>query len=281
MINSRYQGVAFEDRFLPRLTSKQIKEMPKEDALLVLPIGAIEQHGPHLPIYTDTLIGEGLLQLAFAHLENENIWLLPPVPYGKSNEHIGLAGTMTLSAATLQAVVMDIAKSVSESGFKKIVLFNSHGGNHDLLNMMAREIRIETGLLVFRLNSTAFDVTSEVISEKEQKFGIHGGEVETSMVLALKENWVQMEHSAGEFAELPEDTSIYLKGGCYVAWLTEDISESGIAGDASLGTKKKGEEFNSKLGGKIANVLTEMSRFDLRRIKGKALKQETKGGNRS
>ncbi|MGG3643838.1 creatininase family protein [Bacillus gobiensis] len=266
MIDSRYQGIAFEKRFLPRLTTMQIKEMPKEDALLVLPIGATEQHGPHLPVYTDTLLGEGLLNLAFTHLENENVWLLPPIPYGKSNEHFGLAGTITLSAATLQAVVMDIAKSVSESGFKKIVLFNSHGGNHDLLNMMAREIRIETGLMVFRLNSTAFDVTSEVISEKEQKFGIHGGEVETSMVLDLKESWVQMKYSTREFPKLDEDSSIYLKGGCYFAWLTNDISESGIAGDASLGTKQKGEQFNEKLGIKIAKVLLEMSHFDLCRI---------------
>ncbi|MCP3029911.1 creatininase family protein [Halobacillus sp. A1] len=269
MINERYSGKAFNEKFLARLTSKQVKELDKEDALVVLPIGAIEQHGPHMPVYTDTLIGEGLLAQTFEHFTNEqNIWMLPPLPYGKSTEHLGMTGTMTLSASTLQAVVSDIAESVKESGFRRLVLFNSHGGNHDLLNMVSREIRIQTGLMVFRLNSSEGHGLDGVVSEKEKKFGIHGGEVETSMVLDFKPDWVDMKRSPIDFVELPEDNQhLYLKGGCYFAWVMDDISYTGMAGDATKATREKGIKINARTSEFLAEVFEEMSRFEIEDLK--------------
>ncbi|UOQ49906.1 creatininase family protein [Gracilibacillus caseinilyticus] len=262
---TRYQGEAFEKRFLPRLTTEEVKQLSKEDALVVLPIGAVEQHGPHMPIYTDTLIAEGVLTEAFQHFsEGDNIWLLPPIPYGKSTEHLKMAGTMTLSASTLQAVVMDIAKSVSESGFNRLVLFNSHGGNHDLLNMVSREIRIETGMMVFRLNSSDGSLVADLVPEEERVFGIHGGDVETSMVLDMKENWVHPALSPKEFVGLPEDNKhLYLKGSCYFAWVIHDISETGMAGDATQATKEKGGEINRRSAQYVAEALIEMSKFNI------------------
>ena len=267
MLHRRYSGHAFEKRFLPRLTSKEIKELDKENALVILPIGAVEQHGPHLPVYTDTLIGEGLLVEALNLIPDEDVWILPSLPYGKSTEHLGMSGTITLSADTLQAVIRDIAKSIRESGFKKLLLFNTHGGNHDLLNMMAREVRIETGMNVFRLNPD-YSVIHSLISDKEQKYGIHGGEVETSMVLALKEAWVDMELSPTEFVHLPEDTQhLYLKGNSYFAWVMKDISETGIAGDAASATIEKGEQILQLVSESFAGAIKEMIRFDLRTVK--------------
>ncbi|MFD2654856.1 creatininase family protein [Gracilibacillus thailandensis] len=265
MQTDRYHGEAFEKRFLARLSTEEVKQLPKDDALIVLPIGAVEQHGPHMPIYTDTLIAEGVLMEAFEHFaEVDNIWLLPPLPYGKSTEHIGMAGTITLSAATLQSVVMDIAKSVSDSGFKRLVLFNSHGGNHDLLNMISREVRIETGMMVFRLNSSDGNLLTDLIPEKERVFGIHGGDVETSMVLDIKGNWVNMEQSPVDFVSLPEDIQyLYLKGSCYFAWVINDISATGMAGDATRATVEKGKEINQRAGKYIAEALKEMSRFNI------------------
>lgn len=274
MLNERYKGIAFEKRFLPRLTTEEVKELRKDDALIILPIGAIEQHGPHLPIYTDTLIGEGLLNQAFELLdENENIWILPPLPYGKSTEHAGMPGTMTLSASTLQSVVMDISKSVHESGFKRLLLFNTHGGNHDLLNMISREIRIETGMMVFRLNPGS-SKTNSLITEQEQKYGIHGGDVETSMVLHYKNNWVHPEKCPTEFISLPENTKhLYLKGTSYFAWVINDISTSGVAGDAKKATLEKGIEINRFVSESLAEALKEMCRFDIDEISNKMVKQ--------
>ncbi|MGN8646109.1 creatininase family protein [Gracilibacillus sp. HCP3S3_G5_1] len=265
MQTDRYHGEVFENRFFARLTTEEVKQLPKEDALIVLPIGAVEQHGPHMPIYTDTLIAEGVLAEAFQHFtESDNIWVLPPLPYGKSTEHLGMAGTITLSATTLQSVVMDIAKSVESSGFKRLVLFNSHGGNHDLLNMISREIRIETGMMVFRLNSSDGNLLTDLIPEKERVFGIHGGDVETSMVLDMKENWVKTELSPIDFVSLPDDNQyLYLKGSCYFAWVMSDISASGMAGDATKASVEKGKIINQKAGKFIAEALKEMSRFNI------------------
>ena len=267
MLHGRYSGYAFEKRFLPRLSSQEVERLDKEKALVILPIGAVEQHGPHLPIFTDTLIGEGLLNEALNLIPDEEVWVLPSLPYGKSTEHLGMSGTITLSAATLQSVISDIAKSVRASGFKKLLLFNTHGGNHDLLNMMARDVRIETGLNVFRLNPD-YSVINSLISEKEQKYGIHAGEVETSMVLALKEEWVNMERSPTEFVQLPDDTHhLYLKGTSYFAWVMNDISSTGVAGDAASATLEKGEQIISLVSESFASAIKEMIRFDLHTIK--------------
>lgn len=112
----RYQGEAFEQKFFARLTSKEIAELPKQNALIILPIGAVEQHGPHLPVFTDSLIAEGILHSACKHLkEEDNIWILPPIAYSKSIEHLGYAGTISLSGSTLEAMIKDIAASLKKA----------------------------------------------------------------------------------------------------------------------------------------------------------------------
>ena len=276
MLHNRYEGQAFERRFLARLTTEEVEELEKDDALVILPIGAVEQHGAHLPLYTDTLIGEGILKSAFDLLDDdENIWLLPPLPYGKSTEHLGAAGTMSLSASTLQAVIMDIGKSVAVSGFKRLLLFNTHGGNHDLLNMMARDIRSETGLMVFRLNPASPE-TSQYISEQEQIYGIHGGDVETSQVLDFKADWVHMEKSEQDFVQLPAGTKhLALKGTSYFTWLMEDISSKEIAGNTTLATAEKGMKINRHIAFAAAEAFKEICRFDIENIKSRRDAVET------
>lgn len=264
---NRYEGKAGQDFFLPRLSTKEIKDLDKERGLVVLPVGAIEQHGAHLPVYTDTLIAEGLLSEIFEHLSEEHqVWLLPIIPYGKSNEHLGHPGVMSVSAAALQQVILDIGRSVKASGFRRMVIFNSHGGNSDLLNMMAREVRIETGLMVFRLNG--MDFMSEIkylFTDQELISGIHGGDVETSIVLALEEQWVNMSLATNElFNKIPD---IGLKGGPYAAWTIDDISSSGILGCATDATAEKGMQALKLLGSKMAKVLIEMSEFEMERFK--------------
>lgn len=262
-----FQGKAGQEFFLPRLSAKEIKEIDKEKGLVILPIGAIEQHGPHLPVYTDTLIAEGLLSEALNHMsEDDQVWVLPTLPYGKSNEHFGHPGVLSLSYAALQQVVLDIGQSLKKSGFRRIVIFNTHGGNSDLLNMMARELRIATGLMVFRLNGMDFaGEINHLFSEEELKFGIHGGDVETSIVLALEEQWVNMDLAPNEnFNKIPD---IGLKGGPYAAWLIDDISSSGILGCAAKATSKKGVKAIEYLGKRISNVLIELSEFEMDRFK--------------
>ncbi|RKD76146.1 creatinine amidohydrolase/NitT/TauT family transport system ATP-binding protein [Sinobaca qinghaiensis] len=267
MLDARYSQKAFETFFLPRLSTQEVNNIPKDKALLVLHIGAVEQHGKHLPVFTDTLIGEGLLMQTFEKFSTEdNIWLLPSIPYGKSTEHSSHPGTFSLSAATLQSIVMDIGKSAAVSGFRRLLILNTHGGNNDLLNMMARDIREETGLMVFRLNPHS-EQTKEWITEQEASYGIHGGDVETSMVLCFKENWVDMNKADKEFLHEPEKkTSLNLKGNRYFAWKMDDISKTGIAGDATKATKEKGDKINKAVSEELAGAMLEMADFEIEQL---------------
>ena len=140
------------ERFLPYLTWKQVDALPRDRTLLVLPTAAIEQHGHHLPLATDTLINNLLLGHALQKLPKDlPVFALAPVHYGKSNEHVGYPGTLSLHRDTFIAVLRDLGRSIKAAGFQKLVFFNSHGGNHSLIDVMARDLRDELGLRTFCL----------------------------------------------------------------------------------------------------------------------------------
>ena len=144
-----------DSRNFAYLNWKQVDALPRESTLLVLPTAAIEQHGPHLPLATDTLINNLLLGHALEKLPPElSVYALPPVHYGKSNEHIGFPGTLSVSASTFMAVLRDLGASISSAGFKKLVLYNTHGGNTSLIDVMARDLRAEFGLRTFALHGS-------------------------------------------------------------------------------------------------------------------------------
>lgn len=261
---TRYVGKAWDDHFLPRLTYQEVKALDKEDALVVLPIGAVEQHGAHLPVATDMLIGEASITKTFEALSRgNNIWLIPPLAYGKSNEHIDFPGTLTLTSSTLQAVLEDIGDSLARSGFQKLVLFNSHGGNLDLLQVMAREIHVKTGMAVFVTSSGTSNI-KDVFTEEELKWGIHGGDVETSMVMAMKPGWVHMDKAVCEFPPLKNTKYIGLAGAkVRLAWKVNELSVGGTAGDATKATPEKGNVVYARSAEEMAEALEEMAAFDL------------------
>lgn len=261
---SRYEGRAWEDKFLPRLTSKQIGELPKENALCILSLGAVEQHGYHLPVMTDALIGEATLTQTFEKIDSsEQIWMLPPIAYGKSNEHLGFAGTIALSAATLQSIVMDVAASLQRSGFRRLLLFNTHGGNMDMLNVIAREVRIATGLMVFYLAPHSLDAANDLMTAEEIEYGIHGGDYETSIVKAIKPGWVHDELAVSEMVDLSQYEQLTLEGRVRFAWVMSDISESGVAGDATKATADKGVLIQERITDFLAKAFVELSRFEI------------------
>lgn len=260
----RYEGKAWEERFLPRLTSLQIKQLPKEDALVILPVGAIEQHGWHMPVMTDALIGEALLTQTMELLpEGANVWLLPPISYGKSNEHLDYAGTFSLSASTLLHVLSDIGASLKRNGFRRLLLFNTHGGNVDLLNVAARNIRVDTGLMVFYVNPHSLDTVHDLVTEEELEYGIHGGDIETSMVLAIKPGWVHGKLAVSEIPDVSSLEYLTLEGKIRFAWVMSDISHTGIAGDATQATAEKGALIMERSASELAKSLQEVCRFEI------------------
>jgi len=263
-VTRRYSGKVWEDRFLPRLSSTQIKDLPKKESLVILPIGAVEQHGPHLPVFTDTLLAETVLDESFKYVPSDsNIWVLPPLPYGKSNEHLGRPGTFSLSSTTLQSVILDIGKSLKQSGFRRLLLFNAHGGNNDLLNLIAREVRLETDLMVFRLNVGGLALDEDLLNETERLLGIHGGDYETSLILASYPEWVREDELQTEYPELLQNSKFLRFQKSNFAWTIDDVSSSGILGNAKTASAEKGRRIYEQHGKHLAEMLLEMMNFEI------------------
>ena len=256
------------ERNFAYLTWKQVEALPKEEALLVLPTAAIEQHGHHLPLATDTLINNLLLGKALEKLAPAtHVYALPPVCYGKSNEHLGFPGTLSVTASTFMAVVHDIGASVAASGFRKLVLYNTHGGNSSLVDVMARDLRAEFGLQTFCLFGSG-GASFTGIEQQELKYGFHAGEIETAFLLsAVPELVHSSEYTVSYIAQI-ENPELLLpeNAPATFSWLTRDIAPSGVMGDPRPATAENGAAWVAEATEKIAAALEAMlayrSKFD-------------------
>lgn len=240
------------------LTWQAIRDLPKEPGVVVLPIGAIEQHGPHLPVWTDALLAERLSARAFELLpQGVQALLLPTLSYGKSNEHTGYPGTIALSAATLMALLRDIGTAVAKSGFTRLLFINTHGGNKALLEMMCRDLRAELGLLCFLAQGSAY---TSMLPDLEKRFGIHANTVETSMLLHLTPELVQRPLPAAHYPDFTSQT-FNLTTQPQVGWLTRDWSEQGHFGDPSTATPETGARWFEESAAGLAAQIAEASTF--------------------
>ena len=192
--------------FWKNIISQDLDSVDKEKTVVLLPIAAIEQHGPHLPVGTDSIILEGLLQ-EFVKTQqgtfgDSNVVIAPQLYVGKSNEHLGFCGTMTLTAKTLYDVIDELTDSIVKSGFKRIILTNSHGGNTDLLNLASRDLRIKYGVEVYVFDWWFTDFWQDLlkdVKESDSPYGVfHACELETSLMLKLQPESVHMDRAADE-----------------------------------------------------------------------------------
>jgi creatinine amidohydrolase/Fe(II)-dependent formamide hydrolase-like protein len=254
-------------RYLAYLTSPEIAALPKERAAVVLSVASVEQHGPHLPVITDSLVGQTLLGRALERLDPAvQVWVLPPLCYGKSNEHRPWAGTITLSAQTLAAVVRDIALSVARAGFRRLVLLNSHGGNPPVLDYLARDLHEETGMQLFSIMISRMGLPQTPVEAEEATWGMHAGDSETSWVLALAPELVHMDRTAelGDYPRLPEGIRhLAVRGPVGFAWLTADLSAMGVLGNPRAASAEKGQAYVAATVEKLAGVLEEIAGFEL------------------
>ncbi len=215
-------------------------EIDPMNTIAILPTAAIEQHGPHLPVGTDTLIAEGMLaEVRRQCPEDLDIRILPIQAVGKSNEHLWATGTLTLTAATALAAWTEIGLSVARAGIRKIVIVNSHGGNLDLVSILSRELRVQAGMLAVKCQWSAFGHPDGMYSEHELAYGIHGGDVETSLMLAFRPETVDMDLAANN-CSTAETTEVPPIGPISYGWIASDLSGSGTVGDASIATAEKG-----------------------------------------
>lgn len=233
-------------RYFSYLTWREIEQMPnKENVVIIQPIGAIEQHGPHLPIAVDSAISLGVLGKALEQLESDiPAYALPCLYYGKSNEHDGFPGTITLSATTLLLVINEMALSIYRAGFRKLVLMNSHGGQPQIMEIAARDIHQDhPDFAIFPLFTWRVpNITGNLLTDQEKEYGIHAGDAETSIMLSLLPDQVKMNFAVKEYPQgLPQNSLLNMEGNLPFAWLTRELSESGVIGDATTATQTKGD----------------------------------------
>ena len=225
-----------------------------------MPIGAIEQHGSHLPIWTDALIAEATVKGAFEKLPDEvAAWYLPVQSFGKSNEHTGYVGTIALSASTLMAVLRDIAAAVAGAGFKRLMFFNTHGGNKALLELMCRDLRAEFGLFCFLVQGS-YDTTK--LPAIEQRFGIHANTIETALMQHLTPDLVQYPLPAAHYPSFPVG-SFNLTILPQVGWLTRDWSPEGHFGDPQAAKVEDGQAWFEGSTSRLAELIAEASVFEV------------------
>lgn len=263
--------MSLKSRFWADLTTRdfaQLAASPDVDrAVAVLPVAAIEQHGPHLPVSVDTTLVEGVIAASLPHLPaGLPVLFLPTQQVGKSNEHIRFPGTLTLSAETLIRVWMEIGASVARAGLKKLVLFNSHGGQVSAMDIVGRDLRTEHGLLVYSANWFSLplgDAVNGQFSKDEHRFGIHAGDMETSMMLALRPQFVDMTQ-ARDFRSTSQDRAqnYAILGNGTIAklgWQMQDYNPQGAAGNAANATAEKGRTVVEAAGRQLAALLQEVS----------------------
>ena len=250
------------DRFLPYMTYPDIQKIDKKNAALVLLISAIEQHGLHMPIGTDSIQGWNVLGAALGKLPKDvHVYALPPIVYGKSNEHSDFPGTFWLSAKTMIDVVNDIAKGVIVSGFRRLILFGCHGGNNAILDVIARDVHVDTGLAVFPLHMLALGARRDQVTDEEASYAMHGGDAETSAMLFHEPSMVHMDRAKRTKYKMPEGFGPTFAPGSHLrfAWRTSDLSKTGNIGDPTTGTREKGEIIVGREVDKLADAFTKIA----------------------
>ncbi|KYC40903.1 creatinine amidohydrolase [Scytonema hofmannii PCC 7110] len=253
-------------RFFSYLTWSDIQAMPdKDNVVIILPVGAIEQHGPHLPLIVDAAIGVAVLGKALSKLSDRiPAYALPPLYYGKSNEHWHFPGTITLSVQTLLATLTEVAESLYRAGFRKLVLMNSHGGQPQVMEIVARDLHVKySDFLVFPIFTWyAPNITAELLTLKELQLGSHAGDAETSLMLSIMPEQVRMEAAVAEYPSgLQEDNLLSTEGKLTFAWATRDLSQTGIVGDPTVATKEKGDRILESVSDGWVKVIKDVYAF--------------------
>jgi creatinine amidohydrolase len=253
------------------------------EVVAVLPVAATEQHGPHLPLKVDTAIVDGVIDAAIAHLAADSQALfLPTQTVGFSPEHARFAGTLTLKAETVLRLWTELAESVAATGVRKLLIFNAHGGQANLMDLVARDLRARLDMLVFSVNWYALPLASpqgedlnSMFSPEEQRFGVHAGDLETSMMLAIDSAHVNMAvaSSFSSSAQVRASSFDILGNGktAKFAWQMQDYNPAGAAGNAGAATVEKGTALLGAAGRSLAALLSEIERIDLSTLNNNAI----------
>jgi len=260
-------------RFWAELSTADFDRLDRARAIAVLPVAATEQHGPHLPLSVDTDLVEGVIAAALPELAADlHVLFLPTQAVGLSPEHAHFPGTLTLRAETVIRLWTEIGESVAAAGVNKLVLFNAHGGQVSVMDIVARDLRARLGMLVYSVSwfnlplrdAQGGDVNAR-FSAEEHRFGIHAGEIETSMMLALRPELVRMQQAQDFHSKARERAARFpiLGNGrsAKLGWQMQDYHPAGAVGNAAAATAENGRALVEAAGRALARLLAEIDRL--------------------
>ncbi|MEY3588273.1 MAG: hypothetical protein RJA47_869, partial [Actinomycetota bacterium] len=246
------------------LSGPDIGDVLTADSIVMVPLGAVEQHGPHLPLGTDLIVAEAVARATIEkHGDEHDVWMLPPLGFTKSNEHAWSPGTIWLSAQTLLSVLDDIGRCIATTPARRVLFLNGHGGNSALLQVANRELRVRHGLKTFLAHPHMPADQGGSSAEGELGMGIHGGTDETSVMLHLRPDLVDMSKAVRRVPEkLAQNKHVRFGGSVPFGWLSNDFFPEGHIGDPTGATADLGAAMFATAVNTLGEVLGEVSRFD-------------------
>jgi creatinine amidohydrolase len=253
------------------MTTVEFAQLP-QDTIAVLPVAAIEQHGPHLPVFVDACINKAVVDRTIELLPSDlPVTVLPMQMIGKSNEHLAFPGTLSLSAETAIRLWTEIGEGVARAGIRKFVLLNSHGGQPDLARIVARDLRVRLSMLVVCANTYDLGVPPGAFPAAELRHGIHAGSYETSIMLAVRSDLVSMDR-ADDFVPISvqmERDYLYLgpESVARFGWQSQDLHPSGACGNAKDADERRGRECIELHAQNLIALLREVHRFPITQLK--------------
>jgi len=270
-MTAKMVAMATSSRFWADLSTREFSQLDPASTVAVLPLGATEQHGPHLPLSVDQTLVDAVVAAALPHLPAQApVLILPTQQVGYSPEHLDFPGTLSLSFNTVASSWIELGECVARAGVKKLLLLNSHGGQVSLMDVVARELRGRAKLIVYSCswwNLPLGDDVNHLFTAQEHRFGVHGGEIETSLMLALRAQYVQMAH-ARDFKSTSQERAATLPilgngSSAKLAWQMQDYNAQGAAGNAAAATAQKGRAILDAAGRQLALMLQEFSALPL------------------
>src|SRR5262245_3672577 len=263
--------MTLKSRYWWDLSTRHFAALDMSKVVALQPVGAVEQHGPHLPVRVDAAINEGIVKRAVALMPDDlPALILPTIPVGKSNEHIAFPGTLSFSYETLARIWTEIGESVHRAGCQRIVYYNSHGGQPQVMDIVTRELRVKFGMLAVGCSWFRTVDSSDLFGAQERKHGIHAGESETSIMRHLHPDLVDMAQ-AKNFVPLSvklEEAGAMLtpEGAIGFGWQMQDLNSGGAAGNAAAADAEKGRKLVERAATALVRLLGEVAQFPMKTL---------------